>query len=189
MGDQPPRRRDERGSRVGSSFTGGLRTLVGLPTGACVPGRFRRELVGSARGSSIPLSYVLTLAITAILLSSLVSAAGSLVDERRDSVAREELRVVGEHVTARLMAADRLAATDPSSLAVRGRFPSRIAGRPYRVTVDTGGARPVVHLRVDSPNVVVEVPFVTRTPVVETTVVGGDLEVVLAGGSLEVRPG
>lgn len=146
-----------------------------------------RRALDDARGVSTTLSYVLTLAMTALLISGLLIGAGTLVEDRRESVARDELRVIGQHVSSRLMAADRLAATGPTELAVEGEFPSRVAGSTYTVTVNASGTRPHLRLTAGDVDATVEVAFVTRKPVVETTVVGGDLRVALTdAGELEV---
>lgn len=139
------------------------------------------------RGASTTLSYVLTLSITAILISGLLIATGAVLDDRRESVTRDELGVVGQQLSARLMAADRLASTSPTEVVVRGQFPERVAGSAYRVSVNNS-SQPFLHLEAPNAGVSVRIPFAVRTPVVETRVAGGDLRVVLnAAGELEVQ--
>lgn len=141
---------------------------------------------GSARGVSTTLSYVLTLSITAILISGLLIATGGVLEDRRESVTRDELRVIGQQASARLMAADRLAATEPAELVVRGDFPDRIAGSAYTIAVNASG--PHLRLAATDIDVSVTVPLANRTALAETRIVGGDLEITLtAADELEVQ--
>lgn len=138
------------------------------------------------RGASTTLSYVLTLSITALLISGLLIGTGALVEDRRESVARDELRVIGQHASARLMAADRLAATEPTALRVEGQFPDQVAGSTYTVRVNESDS--TLHLTAAEIDVAVEVSFVTRHSVVETAVTGGDLQITRTdAGALEVQ--
>lgn len=138
------------------------------------------------RGVSTTLSYVLTLGMTAALISGLLIGTGAVVEDRQESVARDELQVVGEHATSRLMAADRLAATEPTALTIEGEFPDQIAGSTYTISVNDSGPQSQLRLSTASIDVSVTVPFVTRQPVVETAVSGGDLAVRLTDAGLEV---
>lgn len=150
-------------------------------------GKHDAVLSADTRGVSTTLSYVLTLAMTAALISGLLVGAGAVVEDRQESVAREELQVVGEHATSRLMAADRLAATEPTALTIEGKFPNQIAGNTYTISVHDSGPRSQLRLSTTGIDVSVTVPFVTRRSVVETTVIGGDLAIRLTdAGALEV---
>lgn len=143
---------------------------------------------GSARGASTTLSYVLTLSITAILISGLLIATGGVLEDRRESVTRDELQVVGQQISAKLMAADRLAATDPAELVVRGDFPNRIAGSAYTIAVNASGPQPHLRLVATDVDASVTVSLTNRTALAETRIVGGDLEITLtAADELEVQ--
>lgn len=140
----------------------------------------------SDRAVSTALGYVLTLGITTILISGLLIAAGTAVEDRRDATTRASLDVAGERLASNLMSADRLAETSGSrTVSVAADLPTRIAGNGYLVTVDPGNETLV--LESDGPDVTVRVSYITTTPVDAATVRGGDLRVVLSGGSLEVR--
>ncbi|MFB6167458.1 MAG: hypothetical protein ABEJ43_01270 [Haloferacaceae archaeon] len=137
------------------------------------------------RGVSTTVSYVLTLAITAILISGLLVAVTGVVDDRRDQTGRNALNVIGERIAANLMAADRLAETDPEATVVTVRLPERISERGYSVTID-GGAEEIV-LTLGGSQTTVTVSFAAE-PVVDATVRGGDLRIVLTpADELEVR--
>ncbi|PSQ04092.1 hypothetical protein BRC97_11840 [Halobacteriales archaeon QS_6_71_20] len=119
------------------------------------------------------MSYVLTLGITALLISGLLIAAGGTVEQQREETTREALEVVGQQLTSRLMAADRLVAANATDVVVRGSFPDSVAGSTYSVAVRSGSP----------PTVVLNA---TRTDV-DASLSGGDIVVVYAGGRLEVR--
>lgn len=138
------------------------------------------------RGVSATLSYVLTLAITAILISGLLVAVTGVVDDRREQTGQDAMNVVGERIATNLMAADRLAETDPAATVVTVRLPERVSERGYSVRVD-GGTEEIV-LTLGGAQTTVTVPFTTDTPVVDATVRGGDLRIVLTpADELEVR--
>lgn len=138
------------------------------------------------RGVSTVVGYVLALGITTLLISGLLIAAGGAVDGRQNAVSRDSLEVVGQRLASKLMAADRLAETDPETVVVDVSLPSHIAGSGYGVTVN-GSASELV-LESNRADATVHVSFVTTTPVADAEVVGGDLRVVLtAAGELEVR--
>lgn len=145
------------------------------------------------RGTSVTLSYVLTLAIVVALVTGLLVAAGDFVHRQQESTIRAELEVVGEQVAADLAHADRLSNTTGSNTAVRVRspLPSRVAGESYTVTVNqTDGREHVLTLRTESPAVAVTVGFVSSTPVQNRTVRGGDVRVSYVPGppaELEVQ--
>jgi hypothetical protein len=140
----------------------------------------------SDRAVSTALGYVLTLGIATILISGLLIAAGAAVEDQRDATTRGSLQVAGERLASNLMSADRLAETSGSrEVSVAAALPARIAGTGYQVTVDPAASTLV--LESDDPVVTVRVSFTTTTPVDAVAVRGGDLRIVLSGGSLEVR--
>lgn len=142
------------------------------------------------RAVSVSLNYVLTLAITTMLMTGLLFATSSIVEDRRDSATRSELRVVGEQVASSLMAADRLAQSDASTVEVVAEGPERVAGSRYTVTLN--GTSQEVVLETGNGDVVVRVPFDNTTAVSESSASGGRVSIVLtnAGGpneALEVQ--
>ena len=138
------------------------------------------------RGVSVTLNYVLSLAIATLLISGLLFATGDVVGDRRESVVRGEMQVVGERVSAGLAIADRLARTGANTVVVEVSAPSRVAGQDYSIEVNAT-SREVV-LRTTDPNVVARVPIRNETAIAESEANGGAVEVVLsAGGELEVR--
>jgi len=140
----------------------------------------------SDRAVSTALSYVLTLGITALLTAGLVLTAGGVLETQERATARDQLEVAGERLGSKLMAADRLADTDPETVRVRGELPRQVAGSSYVVTVDPGSDELV--LNASGPDVSVRVSYVTRLDVRGEPVSGGSFEIVLDGTELVVRP-
>jgi len=154
--------------------------------------RDRGDPAGSAdrdRAAATTLSYVLTLGITALLISGLLIAAGGTVEQQREETTREALEVVGQQLTARLMAADRLVAANATDVVVRGSFPRRVAGSTYSVAVRSGSppTPPTVVLNATTTDVSVTVTTATTTSVADASLSGGDVVIVYTGSRLEVR--
>lgn len=144
----------------------------------------------SDRGVSVALNYVLGLAIATLLLSGLLFAIGNVVDDRHEATTRAELRVIGEQVAADMMTADRLAQTGADTVILKSSNPEAVAGRQYTVEVNATGQ--AIVLSPTNTDVVVSVPFKNVTDVRPSTVMGGDVTIVLVddGGpnrSLEVQ--
>lgn len=139
----------------------------------------------SDRGVSVTVNYVLSLAITTVLISGLLFATANIMEDRRETVLRGELEVVGERISAGIETADRLHRTGAGELVLEVAAPDRVAGEGYAIEVNA--SRRVVILETADPPVVVEVPFHNETAVVSSTVTGGDVEIVRSGAELEVR--
>ncbi|WP_256403328.1 DUF7266 family protein [Halorubrum salinum] len=142
----------------------------------------RGSLAADDRAVSVTVGYVLTLAIGALLLSGVVVAVGGVIDGQTQRTVESELAVAGQTAVANLEAADRLAraaeADRPGSegdvtVAVEADLPSRIAGRPYRIAVDSDA----VAVRTDSPDVRIEIPHAATRDVSPTTVRGGAIRI------------
>jgi len=146
---------------------------------------------GDDRGVSTTISYVLNLTLAAILVSGLLFAAGSVVENERESAIREELDVIGQRIAISIHQANRTVATTPdgaaTTLRVQVDAPTRVAGSGYTVSVDTSGTEPVLHLTTEDPEVTVTVPLSIEDGISAGSVTGGPLVVVLDGGDLEVR--
>lgn len=157
-------------------------------------GRPAASFRGDRRGASVTVSYVLHLTIATVLLGGLLVGASGTLDSQTERVARDQLGVVGEQLAHGLVEADQLArageadaaATGESPLVVVSRdLPDRVAGSSYTIVVRADE----LELRAADPDVVVRVPFRLHpeTSVEPTSLPGGAVEVVYAGGSLEVR--
>lgn len=139
------------------------------------------------RGLSTAVSYVLTLGITALLISGLILAAGGAVESQRQAVAREELRVIGQQIASRMLAADRLTGAGGETVQVEYAAPSDVAGSDYRIEVREGDPA-TLYLNATDVDASVSVSVPVDTDLVETSVRGTHLEIALTdAGGLEVR--
>mgnify|MGYP006277863621 CR=1 FL=1 len=138
---------------------------------------------GADRAVSVTVGYVMTLAISTLLLSGLFVAGGSFVESERESAAHGELTVVGERLAADIGTVDRLAANTASrdDLTVDRSLtlPNRVSGTGYRIRVTASDTEGTIALESDGTDAAVEVPFRTSESVAvrNATVDGGDLEI------------
>ena len=139
------------------------------------------------RATSTVVSYVLALAITAVLVSGLLMAGGNLVEDQREEVVRTELSALGQTLAADIEGADRLAGTVESGrVALRISLPRQAGGLGYTVAVNqTGTDR--IRFSTRRPAVTVVVSVVTDAPVAASTITGGDIVVTYDGTVLEVQ--
>lgn len=136
------------------------------------------------RGVSSTLSYVMSLAIAAILVTGLLLAGGTFVDDRRDEVVRNELHVIGQQVSADVERTDRLvrAGEGSTEAAIIREFPDSVAGVNYRLEVRTGSTDQIA-LIAPRRNLEVTVSVETKTPLAESTAQGGAIEAAYDGSS------
>ena len=105
------------------------------------------------RGVSTTLGYALSLGITSLLVTGLLFAGGTFVEEQQDRAIRSELRVIGQQVADGIGSADRLATTTTDQggkVALRRSLPRDVAGTGYRLSLDRVGDRPVYELTLRS---------------------------------------
>lgn len=138
------------------------------------------------RAVSSTLNYVLSLAIASILVTGLLLAGGTFVDDRRQEVIRNELHVIGQQVAADLERADRLhragGSTGSTEVAIQRQFPDRITGVNYRLEVQPGTPDRVA-LIADSQNVEVTVRVETNTDLAASSAQGGPLDISYDGSA------
>ena len=157
-------------------------------------------MIRTDRGVSTGVSYALVIAISLVLTTGLVFGASSLVEQNQRSVTNQQTQVVGQQLAATLVHADRLAATEPEprNLAITRRFPTRVAGSQYRITLTPAPGtvptinRTVITLRPVASDAVARTNVSTSLqvgPAGGTTVLGGDVRVIYdpATDRLEVR--
>jgi len=150
-----------------------------------------RSFGAASRGVSTTLGYVLALAISAILVSGLLIAGGTFVEDNRERVVRAELRVVGQQVSSSVETVDRLAVAGrgDTAAAVGLRLPAEAAEVGYGVALVPDGSDAAVEITADEVGVTVRVGVVTDTPVdTGTSVRGGDVELfVTDAGEISIR--
>lgn len=138
------------------------------------------------RAASTAIGYVLTLTISAMLVSGLLFAGGQFVEDEREQVTREELTTLAEQLAASLADADRMAASgDANAIRVAADLPTRVAGNAYLVTVSTESTpagrpnRTVVTLTSSGADVSASVTLPTAREAAPREVSGGPLVVVV----------
>jgi len=138
----------------------------------------KRTATRDDRGVSTTLNYVLGLAIALILVTGLLLAGGTFVENQRDQSIETELEVLAEQVSSDVEMADRLVETtsDNESVQVGRDLPARVAGSTYEVRIDSG-TDPQVVVRTTDPEIAVRVPVKTSTPIESSSVSGGTIAV------------
>lgn len=139
------------------------------------------------RAVSVTVSYVITLAITAVLISGLILAAGSLVDGMKGQTSRDGYEVVGNRMVSGLQTADRMAQTGGSTVEVSVDLPGLVAGTQYNVVVNNSSNPPTVRIQSSDARADVVLPVANETALRSGEVPGGPVQVVLEDGKLEVQ--
>ncbi|WP_283404100.1 hypothetical protein [Halorubrum sp. DM2] len=139
---------------------------------------------GTDRAVSVTVGYVMTLAVSTLLLSGLFVAGGSFVETERERAAQGELTVVGERIAADLGTVDRVASTasPPRENLTVDRpltLPDRVSGTGYRIRIEATGSAGTIALESEQADATVEVPFRTSEGITvrNATVRGGDLRI------------
>lgn len=132
------------------------------------------------RATTVTVSYVITLGISAVLISGLVMAGGNVLEDQREEASRTGLRVIGQQLASDIATVDRLVAagSDVDARLVSD-LPARVAGESYVVEIrphPTLSNVAVITLTARESGVVVEVNVRHRTPIrTPTRVSGGQL--------------
>lgn len=127
------------------------------------------------RGVSTVVSYVLSLAIVALLTTTLLSSFAPFVTDQQQDAAQSTLSVLGNDVAGDVATVDRLATRpgENETVTLRTRLPDRVAGSRYEIAVENStadGGPPYdyeLRLRTNDFEASAVVPLRTRTPVVE----------------------
>jgi PKD repeat protein len=141
------------------------------------------------RGVATTVNYVLAIAITTVLISSLLVAAAGYVDDRRERAARAELETVGSSLAADIAEADRLS-RQGMDVTLRARQPELSAADSYTATLTTdcpAGQDACLELQSSGPTVTVVVPVTNETPLSLGSMAGG-WQVSSAGTGAAVAP-
>jgi hypothetical protein len=138
------------------------------------------------------MTHVLTVGITAILISGLLIGVSGMVDDQRERAIRTTLETVGERLSTELAYVDEMA-TGATNVSLGTEHPRTVAGRTYTVALTgdpgrCGGTSPCLRLETESPGVRVVVPVSVDAPISESTVPGGNLRLVY-DGSLRIEQG
>lgn len=134
------------------------------------------------RAASTTLGYALTLAIAMLLVSGLLISTGGLVTQQRERTVQTELEVIGQRIAADVTAADRLVQSAGQSgsigaVNVNREHPSTVSGSSYVVALRATKGGSVLTLSTDSPQVSVQIELANQTPVANSAVSGGSIQV------------
>lgn len=145
------------------------------------------------RGVSITVSHVLTIAITAVLITGLVVAASGALTGQRERAARSQLDTVGQRLAFEVEQVDSLVARGNGAQAGLDTDHSDwIVNSPYEVTLtDDGcdGAATCLVLTVRGFDSRTVVGVDVSTPIEESTAPGGEVRIVYDGRlRLEEQP-
>lgn len=142
-----------------------------------------RRLLEDDRGVSIAVSHIMTIAITAILISGLMFGAGSLLEGEKDRSAGQSLETIGERLSGEIASVDRLAGNETENLTVTVDHPRTVSGSQYTIDLENDDcSAPLVDgqcLVLTSHGGDVEVGVPVRTD--------ADLEGSVTGGTLVIE--
>lgn len=156
-----------------------------------------RSLRSDDRGVSIAVTHVLTLGITAVLITGLMLGAGSLLETERERSAEGSLETIGERLSGELSSVDRIA-SDGDTVTLRTTHPQRVASSTYKVELhdDCGGTDPdapliddgaCLELTADDEDVTVFVPVsVAEDDLADSEARGGTIEIEYDGGEITI---
>lgn len=147
------------------------------------------------RGVSVAVTHVLTIGITAILISGLLIGSSTLLETERERGATQSLETIGERLAGEIASVDRLAANDTDEINMTVKHPRRVAGSTYSIrTDDTCSSSPLVTdmscliLSANGENVEVAVPLATDVHV-GGSASGGSIAIVYDGSNIRIESG
>ena len=146
------------------------------------------EVGSDERSASIVLNYVLVLAISTVLVTGLLVAGGTFVEDNRERVIHSELTVIGNHIAGNVEQVDRLASAsqenvgdDPDVAYINQSFQTHVTGSSYTVELVEGDPPndepPKVVLTATDPTVTVEVNTTVKNNVEDSFAYGGTITV------------
>lgn len=97
-----------------------------------------RRLRGDDRAVSVAITHVLTIGITAILISGLMIGAGSMLDSEKERGAKTSLETTGERLAGEIASVDRLA-DGSDTVTLRVDHPRRVSGSSYSIDMNADG--------------------------------------------------
>ncbi len=93
------------------------------------------------RAVSIAVSHTLTLAVTGILVTTLLIAAGGYLQSQQETAAREQLRDISADLGSLVDRLDSLSVTgEKVNASLTANYPPRVTGEPYDIALITEGA-------------------------------------------------
>lgn len=149
------------------------------------------------RAVSVAVTHVLTVGITAILISGLLLGASSLLETQQERSAENALNTIGERLGSEITNLDQQA-TAGETASINTSHQRQVAGSQYTVTLLDSGcstyplidSSPCVVLESQGEDVTVAIPLSEDIEVEDdVTVTGGPIEIVYDGSKITVRSG
>jgi FlaG/FlaF family flagellin (archaellin) len=122
------------------------------------------------RSVSFVVNYVLVIAITAVLITGIIIAGGSFVEDQREQVIAGEMRIIGNHVAGNLEQVDRYVRAGlgpPSDAYINQSFGTDVTGSTWSVELDERGDTSQVVVNSTRPEVSVRVNTTVQTDIDE----------------------
>lgn len=135
----------------------------------------RGQLTHDDRGVSFNVGYVITVAITAILIVGLVTGIGNVIDRQQNRAVSHQVDVIGDQAAASVMATDRLGEVGAgTNVTVTRQLPSEVVGTPYSIRLVNASGGGLVIVEALDGQYTAEVPISTRADIHETIIAGAD---------------
>lgn len=148
---------------------------------------------GDDRGVSIAITHALTIAITAVLISTLLIGAGQLLNSQEGRATQEQFSEIGTDVVSHIQEIDRLNATGAEvNATLRPQYPERVVGSPYRINVTADDSLPfdashAVKIESDVLERPVQFPVETDTDINTNSVAkGGEVPICLGDNEISL---
>ncbi|MCU4971786.1 hypothetical protein OB955_03415 [Halobacteria archaeon AArc-m2/3/4] len=150
------------------------------------------------RAVSVAITHVLTIGITAILISGLMIGAGSMLDSEKERGAQTSLETTGERLSGEISSVDRLANGEPGNVNLSVNHPRQVSGSTYTIEFDEDGdCDPLLDetdlcltLTAHSEDANVQVPVVNETAIdTDASVRGGPITVKYDGDAITLESG
>ena len=145
----------------------------------------------NSRSMSMTLNYVLVLSISAVLITGIIIAGGTFVENQRKQVIEGELRIIGNHLAGNLEQVDRYVRAGSGTTSdayINQTFGTDATGSTYGVQLDERSETTQVVLNSTSPDVSVRVNASVQTDVniADSYADGGTISVAYDEGSDEL---
>jgi hypothetical protein len=145
------------------------------------------------RGVSISVTHVLTLAITALLISGLLIGIGGYLSDFQQSTTREELSAIGERLAGEFVRAETLARLQYAEVELRTNHPQFVGGSVYTIQLGNSASvcgtttPPCFVLDSSGTDVSVTVGVQSTVPVAPSSTAGGDVVIVYDGSAITIE--
>lgn len=137
-----------------------------------------RTLFSDSRGVSPAVTQALTIGISTILVTGILLGGGQLIENQKESIAREGLVDIGSGIAADLVRLDQFNTSSlDSNIAFTSRYPDRIADEQYRIKLVPTSSRTNIYVNLTSSDYSTVVRFQNQSNVCPSTADGGRLTV------------